>query len=217
MLDSGYEKQGIQQLDPHEVRQIAKELEDSILAYKGDKDGNDIQLPRKRYRRLDPRRLIQPGKRYRRLDPRRLFAERRWQEQQEQQRQLYAWHSRADDAIAIARGIKGPRSLHSYAYKVGSSPVALAIFGSFTQLEIFHLVTHPGASGIGLLMVEKAVNVSNDLEYNGKVGLIPYSSASVEFYASVGFDGPQGREDRMKLDPTHSPHWEMSEGIWHLA
>jgi hypothetical protein len=215
MLDSEYEKQGIQQLAPHEVGKIAQELSESIFAFKGDKDGKDIQLPEKRYRKFDPRRLIQPGKRYSRLDPRRLFAERRWQEQQQQ---LDAWRWRALDAIDVADAIKGPRSRYSYAYKVGSKPVALGLFKDFSEsLEIVYLVTHPGASGIGLLMVEKAVNVSNDLGLEGKVGLTTYSAASTEFYTSVGFAGPEGPNGRMRLDPTHSPHWDMSEGTWYLA
>jgi len=68
--------------------------------------------------------------------------------------------------------------------------------------EIRRLATHPGTSGVGQTMIEKAVNESQAAGNYGVVRVSSLDDTSEGFYNSTGFQA--GEDDYMKLDPSKS-------------
>jgi hypothetical protein len=141
------------------------------------------------------------------------------------------WVRRSDDAKAIALDIGNVTNSDSefgddsedsmvkgFSYNIGDDSVALmALEQHITSgTEITHLVTHPGTSGAGKTMVEKAVNESQAAGIHGKVWVSKISDDSDRFYDSLGFKTSGG--GRMELNPSESRHlWsEGQDGKWSL-
>ncbi|VVE43676.1 hypothetical protein [Pandoraea anhela] len=78
---------------------------------------------------------------------------------------------------------------------------------------IDNIITHPGASGAGELLVEKAVSMSMNKGFGGTVRLMALSGQ--DFYQSVGFRDLGG--GMMELRPSQSNKWSNVNGTWLLS
>ncbi|MFM0069127.1 GNAT family N-acetyltransferase [Paraburkholderia aspalathi] len=105
-------------------------------------------------------------------------------------------------------------------YSVDDQPVGLMamkpIEGSPPSIE--HFVTHPGSTGAGGALMERAVNTSVMWGHKGKVRLYPENDHAEKAYKSLGFvkatDGIPG----LSLNPATSDKWQQDQGgQWALA
>lgn len=90
-------------------------------------------------------------------------------------------------------------------------------------LTIESLVTHPGTSGLGGLLLEKALTDSKNRK-NGMdmVDLVTWKgSQAVKKYECLGLMKPENtspfsRMIRMTLDPVKSKRWALVDGCWKI-
>jgi hypothetical protein len=80
------------------------------------------------------------------------------------------------------------------------------------------LSSHPGSSGAGEIVIEKAVNVSEECGKGGLVKLYAVEGAVgfyESFYEKLGFESID--ENQMKLRPRAENGWvRLSDGKWRL-
>ena len=77
-------------------------------------------------------------------------------------------------------------------------------------VEIF--VTHPGSSGAGAALLERAVKKSMEVGGLGQLMLSPTNS-SIPAYEALGFTKTV---DAMFLDPAKSEKWQLFDDAWRL-
>ncbi|MBE8596409.1 GNAT family N-acetyltransferase [Xenorhabdus sp. BG5] len=80
--------------------------------------------------------------------------------------------------------------------------------------KIGFMLTHPGSHGCGSLLIEKAVELSNDGEI--WVSAKPYA---VPFYQNLGFEQygfPDADTTSMRLIPSESEKWAVAGNHYHL-
>jgi hypothetical protein len=186
----------IEQVKPEEVHFQALRFQRSIASYLSDETGNTVSTPPLTLGRFNPMRLV---------------AERRWR-RDEVGRQR--WEARGLDAMGIASNItlRQGNLDHAYIYKSHGMTAALLVLSVTGEgVEIAWLASHPAVTGAGTMMVEKAVNVSESLNFGGSVQLTSLSHASSEFYRSLHFDFQNAA---MKLTPSEKPLWSKNQGVW---
>lgn len=130
------------------------------------------------------------------------------------------WNERSEDAKTIASEI-GQNLMRrydpkTYTYDLGGGHSAgmMTLTHSSSETTVEYLATHPGASGAGKTMIEKAVNESQAKGNRGEVTLESLDDHSSEFYKSIGFQSQDG--DEMTLKPSESELWTQQNGTWSL-
>ncbi|MDX7998139.1 hypothetical protein FE394_02735 [Xenorhabdus sp. Reich] len=93
------------------------------------------------------------------------------------------------------------------------APIGALILSSSSNLsdfpEVMILVTHSGIKGSGILLIEEAVNKSQQLGKNGKLKL--FSLGEVRgIYSNMGF--VEVNSGDMELDPAVSHRWHFANG-----
>jgi hypothetical protein len=199
----------VKEVDPEHVKAIAQIYSEGIGEYATDKDGALMKPPKSKRIRLDPRRSA---------DKKNLkgLAER--------------WNRRSADAQELGHriGVRGSSEYQftgrvdagsgrtpTFAFELAGKPAAMMLLKqSQNETEVATLSTHPGTSGAGETMIERAVNESQVAGHNGEVSLTSLNHASTKFYESLGFK-QQGSE--MKLKPAErSDLWSQKDGTWTL-
>jgi len=132
------------------------------------------------------------------------------------------WEERSRNTLMMARGIKmnpepypnTTQKTFSYDMGDGQSAGMMTLTHSPLETGVRLLATHPGSSGVGKTMIEKAVNESQAAGNHGVVRLSSLDDTSEGFYASTGFQSEE--DDNMKLDPSNSDLWTQQSGVWSL-
>lgn len=84
------------------------------------------------------------------------------------------------------------------------------------------IVTLPGTSGAGSVLMEQAVNQSRKWNHGGAVTTFSYNEASDKVYEKWGFEHDDFLPQCMHLNPAESESWERShkwdgdEQLWQL-
>jgi|SRR3954454_15804624 len=81
------------------------------------------------------------------------------------------------------------------------------------------LVTHPGVSNAGEILIEEACNRSDRAGHGGRLELWSLNERSTPFYLSIGFvktDGNANSGGAMTFDATGSDKWIRLGGRWVL-
>jgi hypothetical protein len=193
----------IEQIRPDDVHRQAAQFQESVRRYIADAGGNTVPTPAPSVGRFSPRRP---------------FAMRRWRRNEAGRAQ---WEGRGVDAIGIASNIQlRRRNLdQAYLYNCNGVTAAIMILGVREDLsdrfvEIVWLASHPGVAGVGTMMVEKAVSVSESLRFGGVVQLTSFSDAATDFYMHLDF---RADETGLKLVPRRSSLWKNKDGVWRFA
>jgi len=105
-------------------------------------------------------------------------------------------------------------------YKLTEGPVAAMVMKSQDRdIRVEYLVSHIGAKNGGDILLEWAVNYSQD---NGKNGILTlFDATGTDYYKNLGFDpvSDDPGEKEMRLDPrAKSDKWvQVAEGEWKLT
>jgi hypothetical protein len=139
------------------------------------------------------------------------------------------WTERSQDAQEIGKSIRmqGARNTaampgiessgtKTYSYNIGDdlSAALMTLKHGQSETELEYLATHPGTSGAGKTMIEKAVNESQAAGNRGDLKLSSDSDASDGFYQSMGFQF--GNDGYMRLKPGENELWSQENGKWGL-
>ena len=181
-----------------ETNTAASRFEYRVNRYAGDRQGNPVEVPP----------AVHKGE----LSLKNLGEKR---DRKEWKADNAAWQQRSQSATGIANSIKLSSGVEEgmHAYKLGDEPVALMKLDHKDGTEIKWLTAHPGVSGAGQSMVEKAVSESTANNHGGVVKVVPRDE-SAGFYKSLGF---KGNNAEMTLDPAKSKQWSQQEdGSWGL-
>lgn len=133
-----------------------------------------------------------------------------------------AWNARVDDSKLITDIGRRGRSERHYAYVVAGRPIGLMAICGLAKKEpyIDILVTHPGSMQCGGILIEYAVELSEDAGCGGSITLYAMSRSALA-YLALGFvmtnPDPFGEGGMMKLDPAKSNEkWAWVGGRWRL-
>jgi hypothetical protein len=100
-----------------------------------------------------------------------------------------------------------------FVYMLGGLAVGAMVIDKVcdhTRIDV--LATHPGTRGCGSILIEHAVNLSEEAGFGGRVELNPGNRWRDSFLAK-GFVGPVA----MKLDPGENPEkWVKVDNEWRL-
>lgn len=125
------------------------------------------------------------------------------------------WRERIGNSIETADMIKGHEAnIHSYDLGGGHSAGLLSLSHADSETEVLQIVTHPGGSGAGNTLMEKAVNESHKAGNHGIVHLNAENLESIALYEKQGFKAVEEREGHYILDPSKSEHWHQQDGQW---
>jgi hypothetical protein len=105
-----------------------------------------------------------------------------------------------------------------FAYMLHGRPVGLMLISDRNafRLCIEYLVTHPGSVGGGGILIEHAVNLSEQAGYKGRVELESLTIASTAAYTALGFAKVAGSHMRA-LDPSECQEkWVKVGEQWRL-
>jgi hypothetical protein len=120
------------------------------------------------------------------------------------------------EALSYGETASGASDL-IYSCMLGLAPVGLIHLKNFEDMiEIRLLVSHPGVAGAGEILLEKAVNESDQQGHNGAIYLSAMMSA-VPFYQSAGLTLVEPGSTSMVLLPSISDKWLRVGGRWRLA
>lgn len=107
----------------------------------------------------------------------------------------------------------------NFAYYVTGQPIGVMALTNYDEMPyIDDLVTHPGSSAAGGILIEYAVQIS-DSEWgkDGKLNLWALDDDAKMAYKSLGFKGRESDNDKdMILDPEQSTLWNKLDGKWQL-
>jgi hypothetical protein len=123
------------------------------------------------------------------------------------------WNKRVQDSINEAEVYRRPGKKFAYLLDGKAAALMLVTIGE-DALKVEDLSSHPGSGGAGEIMIEKAVNVSEECGKGGRVKLYAVEDA-VGFYAKLGFKTLDG--NYMELRPGAANGWaRLSDGKWRL-
>lgn len=148
---------------------------------------------------------------------------RTWKSPSESAEEVQGWNRRIDSGINIAgsagaRWTWGPNNLRFFIYKLLGKPVGLMVTREAKAgplVTIKHLATHPGSENAGGILIEHAVNLSEQAGYNGCLKLTSLNRGSTAAYKALGFVEIEDL-DIMKLVPNESDIWVRVENEWRL-
>jgi hypothetical protein len=124
---------------------------------------------------------------------------------------LYHTHRMTDKAIESLESV--PELYSPYACYLDGHPVGVMLLENGPPVEIGYMITHPGSSGVGATLVERAVNLSEAWGESGCVELTDNNAEARKAYIAMGFVDEGGQ---MKLDPSTSDRWVQQQGQWRL-
>jgi N-acetylglutamate synthase-like GNAT family acetyltransferase len=134
-------------------------------------------------------------------------------ETEDDRKRAKKWNRRVESSIAEA-DVYGQDG-RKFAYLVDGKAVALMrVRQEADSLKVEDLSAHPGSQGAGEIMIEKAVNVSEEC---GKRGLVTLFAAgdSGGFYEKLGFESIDNA--KLRLRPSGAKEWvRLSDGKWRL-
>jgi hypothetical protein len=134
---------------------------------------------------------------------------------------LRRWNDRIDQSMQVAAmsyQTLGEHGHRFFAYMLRGNLVGLMLIGNregSSHLYIEWLATHPGSEGGGGILIEHAVNLSEEGGGAGRLELTPMDEASRAVYTALGFI--KFGKSSMLLCPDRSEKWVKLEGRWHLA
>ncbi len=142
--------------------------------------------------------------------------------------QAKAWNARISDAQNIADTYKHAGDKFAYLMDGLGGKVAAGLLIVQPQapfLSVEYITTHPGSAGCGEILMECAVNYSQELHFGGKLALYAASQTARDFYSSIGFmvtDSSTSGPAHMKLEPATAPgssKWTHGSGThpWRLT
>jgi hypothetical protein len=135
---------------------------------------------------------------------------------------IATWDLRIDDSVRMAKCARYEGYERHFAYVVAGRPIGVMAMSGLDErtpsIEI--LVTHPGSAGCGGILIEYAVNLSNDAGCDGCLELVAMPR-SVTAYLAFGFVMTEafGEGGTMKLDPVQSGgKWvKLDNNGWRLT
>lgn len=202
----------VQEISPKELDKVARGFIDDVQKYATDSKGEPVAAPPSKFGlKYDPRKLA-PSYQSARKDQKE--AAQRWNERREATKHRTNEH-RQDDTFR-RRSPAGDAKTFSYDLGNGHSAALMALRNFAHSTRVEHLAAHPGTSGAGETMIEKAVNESQTRGNNGEV-VLESAGPAKDFYRSLGFK-EDGLLD-MKLNPSERPDlWSKNEdGTWSLT
>ena len=105
-----------------------------------------------------------------------------------------------------------------FVYMVAGMPIGLMVISQMVSdecIRIHYLATHPQAEGGNGILIEHAVNLSENNGYNGRVTIGAFDSLDGASYEALGFILAQNNSLR-KLDPSESGEWVKVGTEWRL-
>lgn len=134
------------------------------------------------------------------------------------------WNERIDAGARVATYAHfalGEHGNRFFAYLLRGELFGLMVL-AFDAREGKHpfiewLATHPGTAGGGGILVEYAVNLSEETGGEGCLELTPMSEVSRPAWTALGFVERGQRNPTMFLSPEKSAKWVKLEGRWHLV
>jgi hypothetical protein len=127
------------------------------------------------------------------------------------------WNDRVQSSINEADVYKTKGDKHVY-FVDGKAAALMVTSEELTEelnaIKIKDLSAHPGAAGAGEIMIEYAVNLSDNGGKQGRISLFAAGNSG-GFYEKLGFTTHNSLN--FKLDPGKSELWcKLSDGLWHL-
>jgi len=123
------------------------------------------------------------------------------------------WNDRVQSSITEANVYKTKGDKHVY-FVDGKAAALMVTSEELNAIKIKDLSAHPGAAGAGEIMIEYAVNLSDNGGKQGRVSLFA-AGKSAGFYEKLGFSTHDSFN--FHLDPGESELWcKLSDGLWHL-
>jgi hypothetical protein len=109
-----------------------------------------------------------------------------------------------------------PPDFHVVAYRVAGAPIGLmAMSDMLATPTVNGLVTHPGSENAGGILIEYAVQKSDEWGKGGKLQLTPDNKECEQAYKHLGFEGTPYS---MTLDPaSRRDIWSRPGGKWRLT
>ncbi|MDO9711538.1 GNAT family N-acetyltransferase [Paracraurococcus lichenis] len=148
-------------------------------------------------------------------------------------REVKEWNKRLESTKHILNHLEYYYSeeWEVFGYVVGGVPIGILAMENIEPNEgfgikenctmIHYLVTHPGSSAAGAILVEFAVNYSERSGLNGAVALHSLDGEATRFYRSLGFieikKGLTEDDPVMQLNPFKSAEWvKQDKNVWRL-
>ena len=139
--------------------------------------------------------------------------QRDWKEEKRTQQEC--WNDRIDSTnTMLDMTFDG---LINFGYYIAGQPIAVLSISEYAYIE--DLVTHPGSANAGGIMIEYAVNISEEeLGEEGKLELYALDDDAQRAYQALGFEGKTSTTDKsMKFDPRNTDKWAKVGGKWCIA
>jgi hypothetical protein len=144
-----------------------------------------------------------------------------WREPTTTDEQIKRWNARINRGIGIAGSageyiMRGGDDKGAFAYMLFGTPVGLMVTSKSKAsrlIEVKFLTTHPGSESGGGILIEHAVNLSENAGYQGCLEL-EAKEASAMAYKALGFVATGG--GNMKLVPSQSDKWVKVSQVWRL-
>src|SRR5262249_9453851 len=159
----------------------------------------------------------------------------RTDEERDAYRQMKRWNQHISGAkdlfdlldYSLKDGTLRMPGFRFFSYLIVGAPVgvmAVQVGNTASALSITYLVTHPGTVNCGGILIERAVNLSEELGKGGRLTLDSLDKASSKAYAALGFTGYNKHLIKgdggahMELDPRKSSQfWKEVNGVWKVS
>lgn len=138
-------------------------------------------------------------------------------DKQKQDQEIKNWNERHFNGISLLCILKEAtpeyfEQRQALVAKVGETPVGILYMNFFSSTPyIQDIVTHPGSSGVGCMLMEKAVNESYQHKQQGILKLFPLDETCEKVYEKMGFVMMDDRT-YMLLEPAKSDAWWFDSG-----
>lgn len=127
-----------------------------------------------------------------------------------------AWNRRQEQTAAmLSQDLTGDRII---AYNLAGACAGLISLSKGDPPTVNVLVTHPGSRYAGYILIERAVQISDEWGKGGRLKLLMLYKDSQEFYGSLGFSASSDvQPDKLALDPAQATElWVKLSGVWQL-
>lgn len=133
--------------------------------------------------------------------------------------QTDVWNDKIDNRMAIANLAEG-RSWENdrqryFVYMLPGTPVGLMVTSEKQEqslIKVKSLATHPGTRGVGGILVEHAVNLSEKAGYQGRLELSAYAAPEGGAWGFV-----ETEDFQVQLIPRESNKWAEVGQEWRLT
>lgn len=135
--------------------------------------------------------------------------------QNPQRTQQARWNQRISSTEIMVDKDKWDKEHSTFEYRVNSEPIGIiAITKKRGGFVVPHLVTHPGSSEAGGILIEHAAQWSDSHGEAGKLTLIALDDDAEQAYLALGF---KQVSFEMVLDPSKEEKWCKLNDKWRLA